>query len=219
MTTACKLPFQYWPIKVSWHTCSFVFMNDRTLQTILWSQTCLHTLADRIITQTIFTAQFTSGLFPHLGKTPGFHVWHLPQLFVYHWLSFNQFLSLQAQPVWATMISSPRALASGGGLSVALGAPWHLSNIGAVSCHLHNPVRTLLPHQSKGLGWSRDVPQQCCLSSGCNWEGHSGGQSIWPFHNVGKPLSSQGLYHGGSSQTTDCTNLHWAWLALCLSVA
>ena len=27
---------------------------------------------------------------------------------------------------------------------------------------------------------------------------HSGGQSIWPFHNVGKPLSIQGLYHGGT---------------------
>ena len=76
-----------------------------------------------IITQTIFIAQFTYGLFPYLGKTPGYNVQCLLKVFMYHWLSVDQFLSLQAQPVLATMISSPRALASGGGLSVALGAP------------------------------------------------------------------------------------------------
>ena len=101
MTTAHDLHleyFQYGPIKVSFYTNSFVFMHDRTLRTILWSQTCLHTLTDRIITQTIFMAQFTSGLFPHLGKTPGCNIWHLPQVFICHWLSVDQFLSLQAQP-------------------------------------------------------------------------------------------------------------------------
>ena len=36
--------------------------------------------------------------FPHLGKTPGHHIWHLSQVFVCHWLSINQFLSLPAQP-------------------------------------------------------------------------------------------------------------------------
>ena len=112
---------QYWPIKVSFCTCSFIFMCDRMLRTILWSWTCPHTLTDKIITQTIFAAWSTSGLFPHLGKTPGQHIWYLPQVFICHWLSVDQFLSLQDNPVWATIISSPRALASGGGLSVALG--------------------------------------------------------------------------------------------------
>ena len=101
----------YLPIKVSFYTCSFVFMYDRMLRTILWSWTCLHTLTDRIITLTIFAAQFTSGLFPCLGKTPGHHIQHLPQVFICHWLSVDQFLSLQDNPVGATTISSPRALA------------------------------------------------------------------------------------------------------------
>ena len=86
-------------------------MHDRTPRTILWLWTCLNTLADRIITQTIFVAQFTSGLFPHLGKTPGQHIWHLPQVFVCHWLSVDQILSLQAQPTmsnYALFSKDPR---------------------------------------------------------------------------------------------------------------
>ena len=101
MTTAHDLHleyFPYWPIKVSFYIHSFVFMHDRTLRTILWSLTCLHTLMDRIITWTIFVAQFTSGYFLHLGKTPGCHVQHLPQMLVCYWISADQFLSLQVQP-------------------------------------------------------------------------------------------------------------------------
>ena len=126
--------FQYWPIKVSVYTCSFVFMHDRMLRAILWSWTCPHTLTDKIITRAIFVAWFTSRLFPHPRKTPGCHVKCLPQVFVCHWLSVDQFLSLQDNPVWVTMISSPRALAMGGGLSVILGVPWYLPTIGSLPC-------------------------------------------------------------------------------------
>ena len=41
-----------------------------------------------------------------------------------------------------------------GGLSVTLGVPGHLSIAESVPCHLYNPVRALLPHQSKGLGYA-----------------------------------------------------------------
>ena len=143
--------FPYWPIKVSFYTYSFIFMHDGMLRTLLWSQTCLHTLADRTITQIIFAAQFTSRLFPYLGKTPGHHIQCLSQVFICFWLSVDQFHSLQDNPVWTAMISSPRTLASGVGLSVTLGAPWYLPTIGSVPYHFYNPVRTLLSHQSKGL--------------------------------------------------------------------
>ena len=101
MTTAHDLYLKYfhkWPVKVSFCTYLFVFMHDRMPRTFLWLWTCLNTLTDKIITWTIFAAQFTSSLFPHLGKTLGCQVWHLPQVFICHWLSVDQILSLQAQP-------------------------------------------------------------------------------------------------------------------------
>ena len=110
-----------------------------------------------------------------------------------------------------TMNSSWRALAGGGGLLVALGALWYLHIIGSVPCCLYIPVGTLLSHQSKGLGQSGKILKWCCLSPGPNWWVHSGGQSIWPFHDVGKPLSSQGFIHGGGSQTTGPTGPNWPY--------
>ena len=52
-------------------------------------------------------AQFTSGLFPHLGKTPGCHFWFLPQLFTCHWLSVAQSLSLQDMSDYDFFSKSP----------------------------------------------------------------------------------------------------------------
>ena len=191
-------------------------MCDRMLRTKLWSQTCVHTLTDKIITQTIFVAWFTSGLFPHMGKTPGWLIWHLPKVFVCNWLSVDQFLSLQD-------MSDPdffsRALVSGGGLSVALGVSWYLPTIRSIKCCLYNPVRVLFPHQSKGLGWPGKIPKWHHLSPGSNWRVHGGGQSIWPFYNVGKPLSGQDLHCGGTGQTTGSTDPHLAQLTICLSAA
>ena len=40
----------------------------------------------------------------------------------------------------------------GGGLYVTLGASGHLSTATSVPCHLHNSIRALLPHKSKGCG-------------------------------------------------------------------
>ena len=143
-------------------------------RTILWLWTCPNTLADKIITQTIFAAQFTSGLFPHLGKTPGHHIQHLPQAFIPHWLSVDQILSLQAQPSMRQLcflLKGPQPV--GGSLPVTLGASWYLSNIGTVSCHLHNSVRTLHSHQPKGLGQSGEVQKWCCFTYNPNQTVHS----------------------------------------------
>ena len=148
---------------------------------------------------------------PHLASTSGIHLS----------LAFSWSISLIAGTTQyeqlCFLLPGPQPVVRN--LPVALVAPWYLSNIGRVSCHLHNPLRTLLSHQSKGLGWSGEVQKWHHFSSGPNQRVHSGRQSIWPFHNVGKPLSSQGLYNGGSSQTTNPTDLYWAWLALWLSAA
>ena len=69
-TWSLLIILSYWPIKVSPYIYPFVFMHDRTPRTLSLSLTCLNILADKIITQTIFAAQFSSGLFPHLGGTP-----------------------------------------------------------------------------------------------------------------------------------------------------
>ena len=53
------------------------------------------------------------------------------------------------------MNSSPKALASGGGLSVTLGVPGHLSTAKSVPYHLYNSFGALLPHQPEGLGMQR----------------------------------------------------------------
>ena len=50
------------------------------------------------------------------------------------------------------MHSSPRAPASGGGLSVNLGASGHLPTATSVPCHLHNSIRALLPTSLKAWG-------------------------------------------------------------------
>ena len=63
--------FQYWQIKVSFYTCSFVFMHDRMLRTILWSWTCPHTLADKIITQQSLQLNFHPGYFLTWGRPLG----------------------------------------------------------------------------------------------------------------------------------------------------
>ena len=119
------------------------------------------------------------------------------------------------------MISFPRALAEWGeAISVTLVVPWYLPTIGSVPCCFYNPVRTLLSHKSKGLGCNPEKFQSnivnflLVLKEECT----AGGQSIWPFHGVGKPLSGQGLYCGGSSQTPDPSDPHQAQLAVCLSV-
>ena len=75
MTTTCDLYSEYchtWPIKVSLYTYPFIFMHAKTPRTLLLLLTCLNILTDKIITQTIFAAQFTSGLFPYLGEIPGY---------------------------------------------------------------------------------------------------------------------------------------------------
>ena len=72
------------PIKVSLYTYSFILMHDRTPRILLLSLTCLNMPADKTITQTIFTVQFTFGSFPHLGEAPGCLIWHLPQVFICH---------------------------------------------------------------------------------------------------------------------------------------
>ena len=59
----------------------------------------------------------------------------------------------------------------GGCLSVYLGAPWHLLHINVLSCCLHNPVRTLFPHQPQGQGWPGEVQSKVTflltLTGGC----------------------------------------------------
>ena len=194
-------------------------MHDRTPRTLSLSLTCLNIPTDKTITQTIFVAQFTSGSFPHLGETPGHPVWHLPR---YSSATISQ-LTISSHyrynMEWVITNSFPKAPASGGGLPVTLGVPWHLSITESVSCCLYNPFRALLPHQPKGLGGCGEVPQWCCLPSGFNQGSSSGGQGIWPFCNMGEPLSSQNLYHWGSSQATDPPGFYGAWLALCLSAA
>ena len=46
----------------------------------------------------------------------------------------------------------------------------------------------------------------------------TGGQEIWSIDHMGKPLSGQGLLHGGSSWGTDHLVLQWIQLALHLDV-
>ena len=176
MTTAHDLHleyFQYWPIKVSFCTCSFVVMYDRTPRTILWSQTCLNTLTDMIITRTTFVAQFTSGLFPHLGKTPGHHIWHLHQVFICHWLSVDQFLWVQAQPSMSDYAFFSKDPSQWGKPSSCSGGIMIFVQYWNISCCCHNSVRTLLSHQCKGLGWSGEVQKWCCFSPSPNWRVHS----------------------------------------------
>ena len=53
---------------------------------------------------------------------------------------------------------SPKAPAGGGGPSVTLGGPGHLSIAKSVPCHLYNSFGALLPHQPEDLG---DVEKFC----------------------------------------------------------
>ena len=141
-------------------------------------------------------AQFTSGLFTHLGKTPTCPVWHLPKVFICHWF-LTKSSHCRYNPQWAIMPFSLRTPANGGSLPVSLGVPWYLSTIRTVSCHIHDSIKTLLSYQPEGLGQSTEVQKWHCFSPNPDWGMYSRGQSIWPLHNVGTPLSSQGLYHWG----------------------
>ena len=108
--------------------------------------------ADKTITQTIFAVQFTSRSFPLLRDTPGCLIWHLPLVFICHQLSADCILSLQIQHNEWFHILLQRLQLVGGGLSVTLGAPGHLSISKSVPCHLYNSFKGLLPHQPEGLG-------------------------------------------------------------------
>ena len=87
---------------------------------------------------------------PHLASPPGFHLllalnWPYPLIAGTKW---NEWLWILFQ----------RPQLVGGGLSVTLGVPWHLSITESVSCYLYNPFRALLPHQPQGL---EDVEKIC----------------------------------------------------------
>ena len=86
-------------------------------------------------------------------------------------------------------LQGPQTVA--GSLPITLGVSWHLSNIGVIPHCLHNSVRTLLSHQPQGLGWHREVQKQCHLSPNPDWGMCSGGQIVWPFHNVGTPYQAR----------------------------
>ena len=106
---------------------------------------------DKIITQTNFAVQFTSGSLPHLGETPGCLVWYLPQVFICHQLSTNCILSLQIQHDGQLCLLFPGLWSVGEGLFITLEALKHLPPVTAVSYHFPNTVAALLPHQPKGL--------------------------------------------------------------------
>ena len=86
---------------------------------------------------------------------------------------------------------SPRTLDGGRKPFSLSGVPWHLPNIRALPCHLHNPIRTLLPHQPQGLGQPREVQDQCHLPPNLDWGICSGGQGVWPLYNVGTPYQAR----------------------------
>ena len=105
---------------------------------------------------------------PHLASPPGICLplalnWPYPLITGTTWNGKLWILLQRPQPV-------------GGGLSVTLGAPGHLSIAESVSCHLYNPLKALLPHQPEGLEGCREVPQWCCLPSGFNQGGGRGGR-------------------------------------------
>ena len=54
-------------------------MYDRIPRTLSLSLTFINMPTDKIITQTIFAVQFTSGSLPHLGEAPGCLIWNLPR--------------------------------------------------------------------------------------------------------------------------------------------
>ena len=169
-------------------------MYDRTWRTLSLSLACLNMPTARIITQTIFAVQSTSGSLLHLREIPGCLIWHLPQVFICHYLSTNCILSLQIQCNEWLCILLIGLQPVGGGLSVNLGVLGHLS-----PCHLHNSIGGLLPHQPKGLGGCREVPQWHHISPGLYWGGDSRRQYEWSLHGMGEPLSDQGPHCGGSS--------------------
>ena len=116
------------------------------------SLTCLNMPTDKIVTQTNFAVQFTSGSIPHLGETPGCLVWCLPQVFVCHPLSTNCILSLQIQRDGQLCLLFPGLWLVGEGLLITLGTSGHLSTAASIPFDLHNSIRALLSLQPKGLG-------------------------------------------------------------------
>ena len=146
------------------------------------------------------------GLFPYLGKTPGHHVQHLCQVFVCHWLSVDQFLSLHYMSDYDFFSKSPNQWRE------AFQSLWGHHDICPLLDQFH--VASIMQSElsfltSLKLEAIQKNSEQYHLSPGSNWGVHGRGQSIWPFYDVCKPLSGQGLHHGGSSQTTGPTDPHW----------
>ena len=123
------------------------------------SLTCLIMPTDKVITQTNFAVQFTSGSLSHLGETPGCLVWCLSQVFICHPLSTNCTLSLQIQHNGQLCLLFSGLWLVGEELFITLGTSGHLSTTVSAPCDIHNSIRAFLSHQPKGLVGCREILQ------------------------------------------------------------